>query len=148
MIIFLNIFQVEGQQCVNIPVQQCSNVPVTAPVEVPQEKCYKRPRKVCQTLVSTKPKVITAQVPKEHCPHDSPVKSRPSQGAPQATSSLMNPSPSTQTISRSYDKPSNSRYEEYYQDEDRTKEVEQDKRSQWGASQQNLFQYLINKKFQ
>lgn len=38
------------------------NVPVTAPVEVPNEKCYKKPRKVCQTLVSTKPKVVTAKV--------------------------------------------------------------------------------------
>ena len=56
------MLQVEGQQCVNIPVQTCSNVPVQAPVEVPKEKCYKRPRKVCQTLVSTKPKIITAQV--------------------------------------------------------------------------------------
>ena len=56
------LLQVEGQQCVNIPVQTCSNVPVQAPVEVPKEKCYKRPRKVCQTLVSTKPKIITAQV--------------------------------------------------------------------------------------
>ena len=62
-------YQVEGQKCVNIPVQQCSNVPVSAPVEVPKEKCYKRPRKVCQTLVSTKPKVVTAQVPREHCGH-------------------------------------------------------------------------------
>ena len=38
--------QVEGQQCVNVPIQQCTNVPVTAPVEVPKQRCYKRPRKV------------------------------------------------------------------------------------------------------
>ena len=67
--------KVEGQQCVNIPVQQCSNVPVTGPVEVPQERCYKRPRRVCQTLVSTKPKVVTAKVPKEVCDHSAPHKS-------------------------------------------------------------------------
>ena len=77
----------EGERCVNIPVQKCEiiilftipvmsslilsgeNVPVTAPVEVPNEKCYKKPRKVCQTLVSTKPKVVTAKIPREHCGH-------------------------------------------------------------------------------
>ena len=88
--------QVEGQQCINIPVQQCSNVPVTAPVEVPQERCYKRPRRVCQTLVSTKPRVITAQVPREVCGH-----SAPSAGAPvRSTSSGVKNMGSS--ISRSY----------------------------------------------
>ena len=47
--------------------QKCENIPVTAAVEIPNEKCYKKPRKVCQTLVSTKPKVVTVQVPREHC---------------------------------------------------------------------------------
>jgi len=61
--------KVEGQQCVNIPVQKCENVPVTASVPVPKQQCFKKPRKVCQTLVSTKPKIVTAQVPREHCGH-------------------------------------------------------------------------------
>ena len=65
--------KVEGQQCVNIPVQKCENVPVTASVPVPKQQCFKKPRKVCQTLVSTKPKVVTAQVPREHCGHDLPI---------------------------------------------------------------------------
>ena len=47
--------------------QKCENIPVTAALEVPNEKCYKKPRKVCQTLVSTKPKVVTVKVPREHC---------------------------------------------------------------------------------
>jgi len=62
--------KVEGQKCVNVPVQKCENVPVTASVPVPKQQCFKKPRKVCQTLVSTKPKVVTAQVPREHCGHD------------------------------------------------------------------------------
>lgn len=65
--------KVEGQQCVNIPVQKCENVPVRASVPVPKQQCFKKPRKVCQTLVSTKPKVITAQIPREHCGHSSSV---------------------------------------------------------------------------
>jgi len=65
--------KVEGQQCVNVPVQKCENVPVTASVPVPKQQCFKKPRKVCQTLVSTKPKVVTAQVPREHCGHDTAV---------------------------------------------------------------------------
>ena len=31
-------------------------------MEVPKQQCYRKPRKVCQTLVSTKPKIVTAQV--------------------------------------------------------------------------------------
>ena len=65
--------KVESQQCVNIPVQKCENVPVTASVPVPKQQCFKKPRKVCQTLVSTKPKVVTAQIPREHCDHSSPI---------------------------------------------------------------------------
>merc|ERR1719278_586772 len=61
--------KVEGQKCVNVPTQMCENVPVTVAQEVPQQQCYKKPRKVCQTLVTTKPKVVTEQVPQEVCGH-------------------------------------------------------------------------------
>ena len=80
--------------------QQCSNVPVTGPVEVPKERCYKRPRRVCQTLVSTKPKVITAQVPREVCGHSAPAPSSGSPAPVRSTSSLV-PSPGS-SISRSF----------------------------------------------
>ena len=68
--------KVEGQKCVNVPTQSCETVPVVASVPVPQKQvkkpkqisffmpflqCYKKPRKVCQTLVTTKPKVVTEQ---------------------------------------------------------------------------------------
>ena len=81
--------KVEGQKCVNVsniallcyfiskpshnfqvPTQMCENVPVTVAQEVPQQQCYKKPRKVCQTLVGTKPKVVTAQIPREVCGHE------------------------------------------------------------------------------
>ena len=61
--------KVEGQKCVNIPTQTCETVPVTANNPVPKKQCFKKPRKVCQTLVSTKPKVVTAKIPREVCDH-------------------------------------------------------------------------------
>jgi len=67
--------KVEGQKCVNVPTQSCETVPVMASVSVPQKQCYKKPRKVCQTLVTTKPKVVTEQVPHEVCEHRAPVHS-------------------------------------------------------------------------
>ena len=33
-------------------------------------------RKVCQTLVSTKPKVVIERIPKTVCPHDQPLKEK------------------------------------------------------------------------
>ncbi len=36
------------------------------PPPSPQE-CWKKPRKVCQTLVTLKPKIVTEKVPKEVC---------------------------------------------------------------------------------
>jgi hypothetical protein len=68
--------KVEGQKCVNVPTQMCENVPVTVAQEVPHQQCYKKPRKVCQTLVGTKPKVVTAQIPREVCGHASPAHGR------------------------------------------------------------------------
>ena len=56
-----------------VPVQSCETVPVTANNPVPKKQCFKKPRKVCQTLVSTKPKVVTAKVPKEVCDHKASV---------------------------------------------------------------------------
>ena len=79
--------KVEGQQCVNIPVQKCENVPVTASVPVPKQQCFKKPRKVCQTLVSTKPKIVTAQVPREHCGHGASIDDS-QKAAPKKTTSL------------------------------------------------------------
>ena len=61
--------KVEGQKCVNVPTQSCETVPVTANNPVPKKQCFKKPRKVCQTLVSTKPKVVTAKIPREVCDH-------------------------------------------------------------------------------
>ena len=54
----------------------CENVPVTVAQEVPQQQCYKKPRKVCQTLVGTKPKVVTAQIPREVCGHEAQAKQK------------------------------------------------------------------------
>ena len=89
--------KVEGQKCVNVsiaifcflqyhakilpfqvPTQMCENVPVTVAQEVPQQQCYKKPRKVCQTLVGTKPKVVTAQIPREVCGHETQAKQKSS----------------------------------------------------------------------
>jgi hypothetical protein len=39
---------------------------VGEPPPSPQE-CWKKPRKVCQTLVTLKPKIVTEKVPKEVC---------------------------------------------------------------------------------
>ncbi len=33
----------------------------------PPQECWKKPRKVCQTLVTLKPKIVTEKVPKEVC---------------------------------------------------------------------------------
>jgi len=61
--------KVEGNSCVNVPTQSCQTVPVVASNPVPQKQCFKKPRKVCQTLVTTKPKVVTARIPKQVCDH-------------------------------------------------------------------------------
>ena len=95
--------KVEGQKCVNVsisffryfhknvlfqvPTQMCENVPVTVAQEVPQQQCYKKPRKVCQTLVGTKPKVVTAQIPREVCGHETPAKQKSSFHEPSPSSS-------------------------------------------------------------
>jgi len=63
--------KVEGQSCVNVPTQKCESVPVQASNPVPTKQCYKKPRQVCQTLVSAKPKVVTAKIPKQICGHSS-----------------------------------------------------------------------------
>ena len=68
--------KVEGQKCVNIPTQTCETVPVVASVPVPKKQCFKKPRKVCQTLVTTKPKVVTERIPKTVCGHDQPLKEK------------------------------------------------------------------------
>ena len=98
--------KVEGQKCVNVsiaflyfcnfhtkillfqvPTQMCENVPVTVAQEVPQQQCYKKPRKVCQTLVGTKPKVVTAQIPREVCGHETQAKQKSSFREPPSPSS-------------------------------------------------------------
>ena len=95
--------KVEGQKCVNVsklslsvfvskkcfqvPTQMCENVPVTVAQEVPQQQCYKKPRKVCQTLVGTKPKVVTAQIPREVCGHETQAKQKSSFPEPASPSS-------------------------------------------------------------
>jgi len=61
--------KVEGNSCVNVPTQTCDTVPVVASNPVPSKQCFKKPRKVCQTLVTTKPKVVTARIPKQVCEH-------------------------------------------------------------------------------
>jgi hypothetical protein len=68
--------KVEGQKCVNIPTQSCQTVPVVASVPVPKKQCFKKPRKVCQTLVTTKPKVVTEKIPKTICGHDQKLKQK------------------------------------------------------------------------
>jgi len=68
--------KVEGQKCVNIPTQTCETVPVVASVPVPKKQCFKKPRKVCQTLVTTKPKVVIEKIPKTVCGHDQPLKQK------------------------------------------------------------------------
>jgi len=65
----------------------CENVPVTVAQEVPQQQCYKKPRKVCQTLVGTKPKVVTAQIPREVCGHETQAKQKSSFPEPASPSS-------------------------------------------------------------
>ena len=154
--------KVEGQQCVNIPVQQCSNVPVTGPVEVPQERCYKRPRRVCQTLVSTKPKVVTAQVPREVCGHSAPA---PSSGSPVPvkTSSSLIQRPGS-SISRSSDQEPDSLG--FYRGEEEMSESygekqkaggesgeerggyygSKEEKRNWNKEQKDLFYYLMNQK--
>ena len=98
--------------------QQCSNVPVTGPVEVPKERCYKRPRKVCQTLVSTKPKVITAQVPREVCGHSAPAPSSGNTGPVRSPSSLV-PRPGS-SISRSFNEERRKEESGYYGEQEKT----------------------------
>ena len=154
--------KVEGQQCVNIPVQQCSNVPVTGPVEVPQERCYKRPRRVCQTLVSTKPKVITAQVPREVCGHSAPAPSSASPAPVRSSSSLIK-RPGSSISRSSSQEPENSGY---YRGDEETSESfgEKEKtggesgeerggyfgskgeKRNWNKEQKDLFYYLMNQK--
>lgn len=65
--------KIESEKCVNIPTQSCQNVPVVANVPVPQKQCFRKPRKVCQTVVSTKPKVVIERIPQTVCPHDQPL---------------------------------------------------------------------------
>ena len=111
----LPCLQVEGQQCVNIPVQKCENVPVTGSVEVPNEKCYKKPRKVCQTLVSTKKKVVTAQIPREHCGHKQTVKH--TKPPVKSTMDIMkSPSISRSSDQNSLDTDKNT-FEEYFEED-------------------------------
>ena len=73
--------------------QSCETVPVTANNPVPKKQCFKKPRKVCQTLVSTKPKVVTAKVPKEVCDHRAPHKS----SKPKVSGAGLRPSQKTPT---------------------------------------------------
>ena len=75
---------------------------MTANNPVPKKQCYKKPRKVCQTLVSTKPKVVTAKVPREVCDHSIKHTSS-SQAQPGKPSSVINirPSPKIPTQSTS-----------------------------------------------
>jgi len=91
--------KVEGQKCVNIPTQTCETVPVTANNPVPKKQCYKKPRKVCQTLVSTKPKVVTAKVPKEVCDHSAALDQHRSK--PKLSVSGIRPSPKLPQLSSS-----------------------------------------------
>jgi len=84
--------KVEGNSCVNVPTQTCDTVPVVASNPVPSKQCFKKPRKVCQTLVTTKPKVVTARIPKQVCDHSaenhvvkaSPAAAKKAPGFPQA----------------------------------------------------------------
>ena len=89
--------KIEGQKCVNIPTQTCQTVPVTANNPVPKKQCFKKPRKVCQTLVSTKPKVVTAKIPKEVCEHGANIHKSQSPSKP----SIIRPSPKLQKVSES-----------------------------------------------
>ena len=89
--------KIEGQKCVNIPTQTCQTVPVTANNPVPKKQCFKKPRKVCQTLVSTKPKVVTAKIPKEVCEHGAKIHKSQSSSKP----SIVRPSPKLQKVSES-----------------------------------------------
>ena len=89
--------KIEGQKCVNIPTQSCETVPVTANNPVPKKQCFKKPRKVCQTLVSTKPKIVTAKIPKEVCSHGGKIHKSQSPSKP----SILRPSPKLQKVSAS-----------------------------------------------
>ena len=93
----LKIYQFQGQKCVNIPTQSCETVPVTANNPVPKKQCFKKPRKVCQTLVSTKPKIVTAKIPREVCDHGANLHKSQSSSKP----SLIRPSPKLQKVSES-----------------------------------------------
>ena len=68
---------------------------------MPKKQCYKKPKKVCQTLVSTKPKIVTAKIPREVCDHSASVhqSGHKTQSGPKLSSSVMRPSPKL-TVSR------------------------------------------------
>ena len=79
---------------------------MTANNPVPKKQCFKKPRKVCQTLVSTKPKVVTAKVPKEVCGHKASVHHNRKEVKPKLTSGGIRPSqklpnPSSQSMAES-----------------------------------------------
>ena len=82
---------------INIPTQSCETVPVTANNPVPKKQCFKKPRKVCQTLVSTKPKVVTAKIPREVCDHGTNIHKSQSSSKP----AILRPSPKLQSVSES-----------------------------------------------
>ena len=93
----IQIYKFQGQKCVNIPTQSCQTVPVTANNPVPKKQCFKKPRKVCQTLVSTKPKIVTAKIPREVCGHGANLHKSQSSSKP----SHIRPSPKLQKVSES-----------------------------------------------
>merc|ERR1712223_713046 len=92
--------KVEGQSCVNVPTQKCESVPVQASNPVPTKQCYKKTRQVCQTLVSAKPKVVTAKIPKQVCGHSREFTKRKTNPSTTKSSKGMQPMKSSNIGSR------------------------------------------------
>ena len=83
-------------------------------------------------------KVITAQVPKEHCGHNSPLKKSPAHAPSSPSLGIVQQKSS---ISRNFDTArgeDNSSYEKYFEEND---DVDKP------MDQKDLFYYLMNKKY-
>eukprot|EP00090_Calanus_glacialis_P001557 TRINITY_DN11130_c0_g1_i1.p1 TRINITY_DN11130_c0_g1~~TRINITY_DN11130_c0_g1_i1.p1 ORF type:complete len:454 (+),score=90.20 TRINITY_DN11130_c0_g1_i1:37-1398(+) len=114
--------KVEGQKCVNIPTQTCETVPVVASVPVPKKQCFKKPRKVCQTLVTTKPKIVTERIPKTICGHDQPLKQK-AQSPKKATKPRQHRLDQDELIQGSINYP-----QKVYYDSDKSQSVNEEER--------------------
>merc|ERR1712223_2241835 len=86
--------------CQDVPTQKCESVPVQASNPVPTKQCYKKPRQVCQTLVSAKPKVVTAKIPKQVCEHGSEFTKRKANPSQTKSSKGMQPMRSSNAAGR------------------------------------------------